>query len=69
MIAETQREPSEELLPAAKWMARHLPHLGRLREFSREPFIHPDGTWVWLICPCGARHLICEAGGQEPAPK
>jgi len=69
MIAEALREPLEELLTAAEWMARHLAHLGRSRQFSREPFIHPDGTWAWLVCPCGARHLICEAGGPEAAPK
>ena len=47
------------------WQAQHRAHLDRPdRAFDRELFPHPSGTWFWLVCPCGARHLT-ETGFEE----
>ena len=32
--------------------------------FGREPFDHPSGTWVFLVCRCGAKHLT-----DKPMPE
>lgn len=48
--------------PTAEWEQRHASHLAPGKEFAREPFNHPDGTWYWLVCPCGAKHLTGGGG-------
>jgi len=40
------------------WRAQHLEHLrDPALGFTVEDFPHPSGTWFWLICVCGAKHL------------
>lgn len=51
---------NERVMTTEEWRAAHLPHLapeggGRLR-FVEEDAGHPDGDWVRICCPCGARH-------------
>lgn len=64
----TSRKLDARVAPTAAWRARHLPHLaaavrqqpGAAIAFTREPFPHPSGTWFWLVCRCGAKHLCAE---------
>jgi len=39
------------------WRAKHAAHLQAGFDFARQDFPHPSGTWLWLCCPCGDRHL------------
>jgi hypothetical protein len=55
------RASSQRLLRPAEWIARHRDHQHQHgREFRREVFPHPSGTWFWLVCPCGAKLLTAE---------
>ena len=51
----------------AAWKAEHEPCLAADGDaFTTEPFKHPDGTWFWLVCLCGAKHL-CNEADRPPA--
>jgi len=45
------------LTPA--WRAFHHTHL-TTPDFAREAFPHPSGTWYFLVCACGAKHLTSD---------
>lgn len=44
------------------WRAKHREHLLEPGDsFNRLAFPHPSGSWYWLVCVCGAKHLTSEA--------
>lgn len=50
------------------WREKHAGHLpAPAADYAREKFNHPSGTWFWLVCPCGAKHLTIDAtaGGDR----
>lgn len=50
------------VLTTDHWRQKHAHCGGTLRE----PFPHhPDGSWFWLVCACGARHLTMTAIADE----
>jgi hypothetical protein len=60
---------ARKTLRTEDWRAIHEQHLveqnltcGAVQrfDFAREAFDHPSGTWYWLVCPCGAKHLTPE---------
>jgi hypothetical protein len=42
-----------KVMTTEAWLALHRGH-GDLTEQKHD---HPSGTWRWLVCECGARHL------------
>lgn len=39
------------------WVEKHRPHL-KDEKFNSEPFPHPSGRWIWIVCKCKAKHLV-----------
>jgi hypothetical protein len=52
------------LVTTVAWVEDHRAHDSD-GVFGREPFPHPDGTWVWLVCRCGAKHLTDKPGPEQ----
>lgn len=46
-----------KVMTTAEWRATHAACLADGETFTREPFQHPSGSWFWLVCICGAKHL------------
>jgi hypothetical protein len=58
---------SEKVKTTEEWKAEHAEHVDAELPFASEPFPHPSGTWFWLVCPCGAKHL-CDEAKERPQP-
>lgn len=48
----------KNVVPTLEWIAAHEKHLEYVDDFGSESFDHPSGEWGFLICSCGARHLV-----------
>lgn len=58
---------SGKVKETVEWKVQHADCLKDGDAFSSEPFPHPSGTWFWLVCLCGAKHLCDEHDRPAPA--
>ena len=51
------RRLKARVMTVEDWLAKHRSH----GDLTHEPFPeHPSGSWYWLVCACGAKHLIAK---------
>lgn len=48
-----------KIMTTQAWLELHSPH-GPIGE---EPYPHPSGEWIRLVCPCGAGQITIKRGG------
>jgi len=54
-----------KVMTTDRWFALHGPHTSPVTPIREEPYPHPSGTWVRLVCPCGARQVTVKQPGTE----
>lgn len=47
---------NERVQTTDAWLQEHEQHRRVGERFGVESIGHPDGNWVKITCPCGARH-------------
>jgi hypothetical protein len=53
MKATFEDDDARIVVPREAWMREHALH----GEAKLQPHNHPDHSWFWLVCPCGAKLL------------
>jgi hypothetical protein len=66
----TCRTLQNRTMPTRDWKMQHAAHLPPKHDFTLQEFDTVDDAYkdlCWLVCPCGAMHLIIKESAEVEA--